>query len=275
MRLWPNWEPGSAALDSISSIVSRSPQPAIRSESARRCAEVIARHLISLIMTASDANLAGRHSAALSLFRNMEDALDCFAAVSMIPDAVEKWASGNLKPSEAARLCEPVLGEFVLVTGQSAPDYRKNLRDYFNRFAHCTPYLTDWDVFPDIEPSSIDAISQRPDTAVISAQLRVNHEERILPENALLIGAHLAAHTLEFSSVVEKAYSRFLQDEPQLHQHLQQTRVRLEDALKEYGPVYLEEMPPQVKKPVIQRPRDPNLAMRLDFPSEGSTDERA
>lgn len=273
MKLELHWEPGSAALDAISMLVSRGPQPDVASETAKLCAEIIARHLISLIMTASDANLAGRHSTALSLFRNMEDALDCFAAVTMVPDAAEKWAKGELKASDAARLCEPILGEFVLVTGQQAPDYRKNLRSYFNRFAHCTPYLTDWDLVPDFEPSSIEALGQGRDMAGISAQLRVNHRGLILPENALRIVAYLAAHTIEFSSITEKGYSRFLERELELQRRLQQTRSQLEAALKEYGPVYLEEMPPQIKNPVIQHPENPNLVMRLDYPLKRSNDD--
>lgn len=275
MKLQLDWEPGSAALDAISKIISRSPEPDVPSETAKRCAEVIARHLISLIMTASDANLAGRHSTALSLFRNMEDALDCFAAVTMVADAAEKWAKGDLKASDAARLWETILGEVVLVTGHREPAYRKNLRNYFNRFAHCTPYLTDWDLFPDFEPPSIEALVQGRDIPGISAQLKVNHRGLILRENALRIGAYLSAHTIEFSLLIEKGYSRFLQGEPELHGYLEQTRSGLEDRLKEYGPVYLEEMPPQIKNPVIQHPEDPNLVMRLDYPLKRSNDDGA
>ena len=275
MKLKLDWEHGSAALDAIGKIISRSPQPEVLSETAKLCAEVIARHLISLIMTASDANLAGRHSAALSLFRNAEDALDCFGAVTMVPDAAEKWAKGDLKASDAAKLCEPILGEVVLVTGQREPAYRKNLRNYFNKFAHCTPYLTDWDLFPDFESSSIEALSQGRDIPSIHAQLKVNHRGLILRANALRIGAYLYAHTIEFSSLIEKGYRRFLQGEPELQRYLQQTRIGLEDALKEYGPVYLEGMPPEIKNPVIQHPENPNLEIQLNYPLKRSNDDEA
>lgn len=273
MKLQLDWERGSAALDAIGDIVSRSPQPDVPSETAKRCAEVIARHLISLIITGSDANIAGRHSVSLSLFRNMEDALDCFAAMALIPGAADKWENGQLKASEAAKLCEHIFADFVLATGQNAPDYRKDLRRYFNQFAHCNPYLTNWDIFPDIEPSSIHALSKTPSASGISAQLRVNHGGRILGENAFRIAAYLAAHTIEFSSVAERAYSQFLEHQPILLRRLRQTRDSLENFLKNYGPVYLEEIPPEIKNPVIQHPENPNLVMRLDFPVQRPTDE--
>lgn len=256
-----------AALEAIAQIITRRPEPEACSERARFCAEALARHLISLILTASDANLAGRHSAAISLFRNMEDALDCFAAVTLVEGAAEEWAKDQLKPSEAAKRCEPMLGEVVLVTGEKATDYRKNLRNYFNKLAHCTPYLTDWDLFPEFDTDSVQKLASAQASEGIRARLRVNHGQRILHENAQRIAGYLVAHIIEFSHWVAEGYAGFLQGEPQLGERLRETVTNLKKTLSEYGPVYLEEMPPEVKNPVIQHPRDPDLVMRLDYPS--------
>ena len=127
----------SDTLNLLDSIVAEAPMPLTGTEVARRCAEAIGRHLVFLVLTASDANLAGRHSAALALFRALEDALDCFAAVSLVPDAAARWAKGKLKASEAARLWEPLMGDVLLPTGERPREYRKQLRSYFNEFDHC------------------------------------------------------------------------------------------------------------------------------------------
>lgn len=80
------------ALDVLTRIVRKHPTPQVDTYVAQFSAYAIANHLIFLILTASDANIACRHSIAVSLFRNMEDALDCFGAVALIPGAAEKWS---------------------------------------------------------------------------------------------------------------------------------------------------------------------------------------
>jgi len=267
MKLW--WKEGSLSLDIIKRIISQSPYPEVQTEIARQCAEAIGLHLIMLILTASDANLRGRHSCALALFRGMEDALDCFAAVSLIPGAAEKWARGKLRASDAARLWEDKFGDFVLPTGEKAIGYRKTLRSYFNNFAHCSPYLTDWNIYPEFDSREVLAPHKN-----LKAKLRLNHEMKILEQNALRIGAFLAAHTLEFISVVKMAYKSFLTQNPDLKQELTLRRDELEDLLrKHFGAVYLEEMPPELKEPVIKHPHDPSLVMQLTLQHKDHEDD--
>jgi len=233
---------GSRVLAAISRIISEAPKPEVETETASRCAEAIGLHLGMLILTASDANLRGRHSCALALFRAMEDALDSFAAVSLIPDAAEKWAKGELKASKAASLCEHRLGDIVLPTGEKANEYRKGLRTYFDNFAHCSPYLTDWNIYPEFDT---EQLLESPSNA--TARLQLNHEQRILDQNALTIAAYLAAHTIEFARAVETAYERFLTQHPDLKRELNRSKDDLENTLKEgFGAVYLDEVPPQL-----------------------------
>jgi len=260
---------GSVALAVIERLIAHEPETQVQTHVARWCAEAIGLHLTMLIKVASDANVKGCHSCALSLFRAMEDALDCLAAVSLVPGAAEKWSRGKLKASEAARLSERKLGLTVLPTGELAPDYRKDLRTYFNTFAHCSPYLTDWNVYPEF--GSTEALEP---CGTVTAQLKLNHEHKLLEQNAVRIAAYLAGHTLEFIGVIEKGYERFLGRSLKLKKELDNSKRGLEELLKRgLEPVYLEEMPPELKQPVLKHPSDPNLVMPLSFPSQEQREE--
>ena len=263
---------GSVALDVVTRIISQRPEPEARTETAGRCAEAIGLHLTMLIMVASDANLRGRHSCAVALFRGMEDALDCFAAASLIPDAADKWARGDLKASEAARLWQDKQGDFVLPTGEKAAEYRRGLRDYFNNFAHCSPYLTDWNCYPELDPSDeLKAARQPNEQHMLTVRLRANHQQRLLEQNATRIGAYLAAHTVEFILVVEMAYERFLAENPDLKRELSRSKDDIGNLLeKEFGAVYLDDRPPELQQLLVRDPSDPDLVRSIPL---GTHDE--
>jgi hypothetical protein len=274
MKLELDWS-GSLLLNTIRQIISLAPQPQMQSEIARRCAESIGCHLVNLIIAASDMNLRGFYSVSLAICRSMEDALDCFAAVALVPNAAEKWAEGKLKASEAATVWDSRFQDTILPTGEKAVDYRKNLRSYFNNFAHCSPYLTDWNLYPDIGPDDKIRISEHPDRSTsLTVTLHVNHEGRVLPQNALQIGAYLAAHALEFASTMEEAYEGFLERNPEMADKLRNGRTELEILLKtHYGAVYLEDRPPQLQSLVIPHPQNPELVTTI--PLDKRSDEAA
>ena len=125
----------------LRNIISQRPLPEAKSEIAREASEGIGLHLVNLVLGACQANMSGFHSCALALFRPMEDALDCLAAVSISPEAAERWTSGKLKASDAAKLWQDKLGEVKLPTGDTTCEYRKGLRQFLNDFAHCAPCL--------------------------------------------------------------------------------------------------------------------------------------
>ena len=56
------------------------------------------------------------------MLRPLEDALDCFAAVTMVKGAAERWSARNLKPSDAAKTWIETAGDSFLA------GYRKTLR---------------------------------------------------------------------------------------------------------------------------------------------------
>jgi hypothetical protein len=259
------------ALDVLTRIVRKHPKPQVDTEAAQFSAYAISNHLIFLILTSSDANIAGRHSVAISFFRNMEDALDCFGAVALIPGAAEKWAQGELKASQAARLYESKLGTIALSTGETAIDYRKNLRSYFNQYAHCTPYLIDWDIYPHFDKEDIKKLFSYELKEGIKPELKVNSGDRILSQNAYRIGDYLAAHTLEFSELIEMGYKNFLETHKELKKELKETTNKLEDAMKKrITAVYLETPPPEIRNPRFQHPDNPELIMELNLPTPTS-----
>lgn len=261
------------AINALTRIVRKNPTPQVDTEVAQFSAHAIANHLIFLIFTASDANIAGRHSVAVSLFRNMEDALDCFGAVTLIPGAAEKWARGKLKASQAARLYESKLGTIKLSTGETATDYRKNLRSYFNEYAHCTPYLTDWDLYPLFDQRDIKRLFKDELKEDIKSELRINPGDRLLSQNAYRIGDFLVAHTLEFSHLTEMGYENFLKSHKKLKKELRETTNKLEDTMKKrITAVYLEMPPPEIKNPRIQHPDNPDLIMELNLPNPRGED---
>jgi hypothetical protein len=268
---------GSVALDVVTRIISQGPEPKVRTETAGRCAEAIGLHLTMLIMVASDANLRGRHSCAVALFRGMEDALDCFAAVSLMADAAEKWARGDLRASDAARLWEDEHGDFTLPIGEKAIDYRKGLREYFNNFAHCSFHLTDWNVYPELDPTDEVKLALRPDQEhTLAVRFRVNHEQKMLQQNAIRIGAYLAAHTVEFISVVEMAYERFLTQNPDMKRQLSRSKHDLENVLKKgLGAVYLEDRPPELEQLVLRDPAHPELVQLIPLLKHNEDDATA
>lgn len=256
------------ALDVLMRIVRMNPKPQVDTDVAQFSAHAIANHLIFLILTASDANIAGRHSVAVSLFRNMEDALDCFGAVALIPGAAEEWLQGKLKSSQAARLYESNLGTIKLSTGETAIDYRKNLRAHFNQYAHCTPFLIDWDIYPDFDIEDIKKLVNKELKEDIKAELRVNLGDRVLTQNAYRVGDFLTAHTLEFSHLVEIGYENFLKSHKKLKKELRKKINKLENTMKKrITAVYLEMPPPEIKNPRIQHPDNPDLIMELNLPN--------
>ncbi|MGB0094372.1 MAG: hypothetical protein WBP81_17805 [Solirubrobacteraceae bacterium] len=72
-------------------------EPAPRVAGGRSSALLLATHVVLLLRAAGQLNAAGFHSPAAALFRPIEDALDCFAAVSPVDGCAEAWENGHLK----------------------------------------------------------------------------------------------------------------------------------------------------------------------------------
>jgi hypothetical protein len=145
-------------------------------------------------------NLSGWHSVAASLLRSLEDALDCFAAVIIVPGAARKWSNGELRPSDAAKAWTPLVHEIV-AKEVSLPEYRKRLREKFNEYAHCSPELCAWNLY--FLPTERNA-----HTGMVTGILQPNLGSQVIKSNAHALDAHLTGHLLEFLVLVRRGYSK-------------------------------------------------------------------
>ena len=78
-----------------------------------------------MLSICNDVNLSGHHSTAITLYRQIEDSLDCFGAVGLIAGAAEKWISDKLKPSEAAILLKEKIYFINPEDASKIENYRK------------------------------------------------------------------------------------------------------------------------------------------------------
>jgi len=254
------------SLDALTRIISKHPKPQVDTEVAQFSAYAIANHLIFLILTVSDANVAGRHSAAISLFHNVEDALDCFGAVSLITGAAEQWANGDLRANQAAMLYEGRLGAVKLSTGETVIDYRRRLRSHFQQYEHCTPNLIDWDLYPYFGSEDIKKLFNKEIDCDIRSEIKVNPGDRLLSKNANRICDYLAAYTLEFSRLAEMGYENFLNANIKLKNELKEMIGRMENkTIRQIKAVYLELLPPEMHNPRIQHPDNPAMMIDLNL----------
>ena len=148
-------------------------------------------------------NVSGFHSAAVTLLRPLEDALDCFAAVTMVKDAAERWSSRQLKPSDAAKLWTKEADGLIDPVHTTLSEYRKVLRGQFAHYMHCSYDLCLWDLY--FQPHSRDV-----STGQISGTYEINRGGRVIDSNGHAIDAHLMAHHLEFMTILKHAYARDL-----------------------------------------------------------------
>jgi len=166
-------------------VVADDPHAALPGDRPRMTAHVVATHLLHLLHGAGVLNFHGHHSAAIALFRQLEDALDCLLAVALVPGAADRWWEGEIKPSDAAKLVQQSKSEPLRIAGEELTwgEYRRRLRRDFNPFSHCSRPLTQYNL----------ALVPEGD----AYEIRCNLPGTIIDTNAHQIDAFLVAHTLE------------------------------------------------------------------------------
>ncbi len=190
----------------LRSFFSNTPSPNIADDDAKNYGTLLANHLLRLLEGCGTLNIGGLHSAAVALLRPLEDAFDCFAAVVNIEGAATKWAKGELRPSDAAKLWTPDLRVMTMAgrdTELSVADYRKHFRSAFAKYSHCSYALCSWDLF--FKPS-------RPNskTGGMEGTVQINTKALVIDRNGHSIDAHLTAHLLEFEQQGRRGYSKAL-----------------------------------------------------------------
>ncbi len=191
------------ALHWITTFFASVPPTDVDAESSSDSA-LIANHLLHLIRGCGLLNGSGFHSAAVTLLRPMEDALDCFAAVSLVRGAGGEWKRGELRPSDAAkRWTTCSLADRFRPLNTSLPEYRKRLRGQFNPYSHCSRELCLWDLY--FNPSAGEATG-----GSVKGTLDLNTKPFVIDSNAHSVDAFLTAHLLEFIELIKISYAKHL-----------------------------------------------------------------
>ena len=204
-------------------------EPSPRIERGRSGALLLATHVVLLMRAAGQLNAAGFHSPAATLFRPIEDALDCFAAVSLVDGCAEAWERGDLPASTAAKRWTSNPDDhrdvlFLSANVTSLSEYRESLRMQYNDFAHCHPRLANWNVYTAPQEGEANRL-----------RLRLNTRPDQIARNAHAIDAHLTASLVEFLDHVERAYAEYLADHKPLALQLADCRSETETLLREHS----------------------------------------
>jgi len=220
--------PVQQTLTLLRDFLSLEPSPDIATASSKSSGLLVANHLLHLINACGLLNGSGLHSAAVTLLRPLEDALDCFAAVTMVKGAAERWSARNLKPSEAAKLWTETADDFLVPVDGTLPDYRKKLRGQFAQYMHCSYDLCLWDLF-------FSPILSDRETGQLSGTYELNQHAYVIDLNAHAIDAHLTAHLLEVVEILKRAYSRELKQKPARSRELDHLKSEIVEIMEQHN----------------------------------------
>lgn len=220
--------PVQQSLAVLHKFLSTEPTPDIGTPNAKSSGLLVGNHLLHLMSACGLLNGSGHHSPAVTLLRPLEDALDCFAAVTMVNGAAELWSQRKLKPSKAAKMWTEIAGDTFKPVNTTLSEYRKALRGQFDHYMHCSYDLCLWDLF--FSPRVRD-----PQTGALSGSYEINQGGRVINTNAHAIDAHLTAHHLECIAIVKRAYSQELGRESQQLQELARLETEIVEIMERHN----------------------------------------
>jgi hypothetical protein len=229
----------------LDSFFAADPEPDLATEASTTMGAMLAGHLLQLTSSCGLLNVAGKHSSAVVLLRSLEDALDCFAAVTLVPGAAEDWGRGALRPSDAAKRWTPLHEPVVAPGGLTLAEYRKAAREAFHRYSHCSYDLCCWDLY--LRPAP------HPTTGEMGAVIEINRTGLVIDSNCHAIDAHVTAHLLEFVGVVETAYGKALDSRPETDALLRRCKHGITEIMEQHNKHGCQDVrfPPEI------RPREP------------------
>ncbi|MNO25525.1 hypothetical protein D3C76_153650 [compost metagenome] len=187
------------------------PMPNASTSESKSASALIMTHLLGLCDSAGMINCRGHHSAAITLFRPIEDATDCFAAVASDADAARKWNEGKLKSSEAAKIWT---GSANLYDGSSLGEYRRTIRHTFNNYSHCTPGQAHWNVY-------LESIGENRCT------MELNTTPFVINLNAYYIDRYLCIHLYELIDIILIVFSDYLDTNISLREQLETLKLSI------------------------------------------------
>lgn len=212
--------PVQQALKHLRILADEKPMPNANSDQSKSASALILTHLLGLCNSTGLINCRGYHSAAITMFRPIEDATDCFAAVALNVNAAKNWIEGNLKSSDAAKIWTNAVN-LVMSDGIYLSEYRKIIRHALNNYSHCTPNQANWNVY-------LESIDEK------KCMMELNTKPLVINMNAYYIDRYLCTHLYELIEIIFIAFSEYFKDHYSLKERFEGLRIEIEKIVVDF-----------------------------------------
>ncbi|AKG33313.1 hypothetical protein [Paenibacillus durus] len=202
--------PVQQALKCLRSMADKKPMPNANTDQSKSAVTLLLTHLLGLCDSAGLINCRGYHSVAITIFRPIEDATDCLAAVALDANAARKWTEGNLKSSDAAKMWTET-ANLTLPDGVPLGDYRREIRHALNNYSHCTPNQAHWNVY-------LESLGEKRCT------MELNTRPLVINLNAYYIDQYLCVHVCELIEIVLVVFSEYLISDMPLRKQIEELK---------------------------------------------------
>lgn len=212
--------PVQQALKNLRILADEKPIPNANTEQSRSVSALILTHILGLCDSAGLINCRGYHSAAITMFRPIEDATDCFAAVALDVNAARNFAEGNLKSSDAAKIWTNAVN-LTLPDGIYLSEYRKIIRHALNKYSHCTPDQANWNVY-------LASINEK------KYMMELNTKPLVINVNAYYIDRYLCTHLYELLKIMLIAFYEYFEAHYSLKERLEGLLIEIEKIVVDF-----------------------------------------
>lgn len=212
--------PVQQALKLLRIFAGEKPMPNANTNQAKSMSALILTHILGLCDSTGLINLRGHHSAAITMFRPIEDATDCFAAVASDTKAAKNWAEGNLKSSDAAKIWTNTVN-ITLTDRTNLSEYRKIIRHALNNYSHCAPNQANWNVY-------LESIGDK------KCIMELNTKPLVINLIAYYIDRYLCTHLYELIEIILIVFSKYFEAHYSSKERLEVLRVEIEKIVADF-----------------------------------------
>lgn len=212
--------PVQQAIKYLRNLADEKPMPKANSSQSRSASALILTHLLGLCDGVGLINCRGHHSAAITMFRPIEDATDCFAAVALDDNAAKRWIEGNLKSSDAAKIWTGAV-DLTLADGGSLSEYRKTIRHALNNYSHCTPNQANWNIY-------LESIGENRCT------MELNTKPLVINLNAYYIDRYLCTHLHELIEIILVVFAEFFKTQIPLRERFSKLQTEIAEIVVDF-----------------------------------------
>lgn len=195
------------------------PMPNANTIQSRSTSALILTHILGLCDSVGLINCRGYHSAAITMLRSIEDATDCFAAVSQNDSAAREWSENRLKSSDAAKMWTDVVN--LTDDGLKIGEYRKTIRKALNNYSHCTPEQTHWNIYLET-------------TGENKCTTELNTQPLVINLNAYYIDRYLCVHLYELMEIIFIMFSKHFEAHFDLKEQFQEFQTEINKIVEEF-----------------------------------------